>query len=53
MVVLLIAAVLPMIAVRAVQAVSVYRLQSQVAQQMRETGDASTALHRVWWMVRP
>ncbi len=36
MVVLLIAAVLPMIAVRAVQAVSVFRLQSQVDQQMRE-----------------
>jgi sigma-B regulation protein RsbU (phosphoserine phosphatase) len=36
MLVLLITAVLPMIAVRAVQAVSVYRLQSQVAEQMRE-----------------
>lgn len=35
MLVLLIAAVLPMVAVRAVQAVSIYRLQSQVAQQMR------------------
>lgn len=36
MLVLLMAAVLPMLAVRAVQAVSIYRLQSQVAQQMRE-----------------
>ncbi len=35
MLVLLIAAVLPMLAVRAVQAVSIYRLQSQVAIQMR------------------
>ena len=36
MLVLLMAAVLPMLAVRAVQAVSIYRLQSQVAEQMRE-----------------
>jgi sigma-B regulation protein RsbU (phosphoserine phosphatase) len=36
MLVLLIAAVLPMLAVRAVQAVSTYRLQSRIAQDMRE-----------------
>ncbi|MEM9347023.1 MAG: SpoIIE family protein phosphatase [Planctomycetota bacterium] len=36
MLVLLMAAVLPMLAVRAVQAVSIYRLQTQVAEQMRE-----------------
>lgn len=36
MLVLLMAAVLPMLAVRAVQAISIYRLQSQVADQMRE-----------------
>ncbi|MFK7789059.1 MAG: SpoIIE family protein phosphatase [Phycisphaeraceae bacterium] len=36
MLVLLVAAVLPMLAVRAVQAVSIYRLQGQVAEQMRE-----------------
>lgn len=36
MLVLLIAAVLPMLAVRAVQAVSTYRLQSNVAEQLRQ-----------------
>lgn len=36
MLVLLIAAVLPMLAVRSVQAVSTYRLQSRIAQDMRE-----------------
>ena len=35
MLVLLITAVLPMLAVRAVQAVSIYRLQNRVAEQMR------------------
>ena len=25
----------------------------QVAEKMRDAGDASTSLHRVWWMVRP
>lgn len=35
MLVLLMAAVLPMLAVRAVQAISIYRLQNQVAEQMR------------------
>ena len=39
MLVLLISAVLPMFAVRAVQAISIYRLQSQVAEQMRERLD--------------
>lgn len=36
MLVLLVAAVLPMLAVRAVQAVSTYRLQSKVAEQLRD-----------------
>jgi sigma-B regulation protein RsbU (phosphoserine phosphatase) len=40
MLVLLIAAILPMLAVRAVQAVSIYRLQNDVAEQTRERLDA-------------